>query len=479
VEAARVVHAVRDRGRSLDEALAGVGALDGQRNRSLVQALGYGVLRTLPRQEALAGALLHRPLKPADRDLEALILVGLYQLTETRIPPHAAVAATVEAARTLGRTWAPSLVNALLRRFQRERERLLAAPDSSPEVRWLLPRWLLERLRGAWPRHWREIVAAGNAQAPMTLRVNRLRITRADYARRLVDAGLTARPTRYAPHGLTLDRPAPTAGLPGFADGLVSVQDAGAQLAADLLDARPGERVLDACAAPGGKSAHVLERARGGLDLTALDKDPARLERVGNNLRRLGLSARILQGDATAPDGTWARAGYHRILLDAPCSATGVIRRHPDIKWLRRESDIAALGDLQARLLDALWSLLLPGGTLLYATCSLLPAENEEQIRAFLDRRGDAHALPLEGTWGLARPYGRQTLPQEGVEEGDTRRGPGRDRHVQRRSAVEHERIGKSQFSDSPIVKPRDGLLRPPQDWQPDGFYYALLEKSG
>lgn len=426
--AARAVHGVRDQGRSLDEVLAGVGDLEDRRDGPLVHELCYGVLRTLPRQEALAGALLHRPLKPEDRDLEALILVGLYQLTDTRIPPHAAVAATVDAARTMGKAWASSLVNALLRRFQRERKGLLDAPDPSPEVRWLFPPWLLERLRTAWPEHWREIVAASNARAPMTLRVNRIRTTRTDYARRLGNAGLTAHPSPDTTHGLTLDRPVSTAALPGFADGLVSVQDAGAQLAAGLLDARPGERVLDACAAPGGKSAHILERAGGNLDLTALDIDPARLEQTGHNLRRLALSARLVRGDATAPEVAWARTGYHRILLDAPCSATGVIRRHPDIKWLRRDTDISALGGLQARMLDALWPLLIPGGTLLYATCSLLPAENEEQIRAFLERRGDARAPAPESAWGVARPFGRQTLPRKGG---------------------------------------------------PDGFYYAVLEKSG
>ncbi len=426
--AALAVHAVRDRGRSLDDALAGLGNLDDQCDRPLVQELCYGVLRTLPRQEALAGALLHRPLKRADRDLEALILVGLYQLTDTRIPPYAAIAATVDAARAIGKAWAPPLVNALLRRFQRERARLLDPPDPAPEVRWLFPRWLLEQLRTAWPRHWRGIVTASNAWPPMTLRVNCLKTTRAHYARRLSSAGLTARQSPDITHGLTLDRPVPTAGLPGFTEGLVSVQDAGAQLAAKLLDAQPGERVLDACAAPGGKSAHILERAGGNLDLTALDIDPARLEQVQTNLRRLALSARVVQGDATAPGGAWARARYHRVLLDAPCSATGVIRRHPDIKWLRRERDIPALSGLQARMLDALWPLLIPGGTLLYATCSLLPAENEAQIRAFLERRNDAHARPLEEAWGIARPCGRQTLPRAGG---------------------------------------------------PDGFYYAVLEKSG
>lgn len=426
--AAHVVHAVRDQGRSLDAALAEFEDLDDPRDRSLVRELCYGVLRTLPRQAALAGALLHRPFKRADRDLEALILVGLYQLTDTRIPPHAAVAATVDAARAMGRTWAPALVNALLRRFQRERARLLDPPDPTPEVRWLFPRWLLEKLQAAWPQHWREIVAAGNARPPMTLRVNRLKTTRAHYARQLGSVGLTVHPSQDTSHGLTLDRPVSTAELPSFSAGLVSVQDAGAQLAAELLDAQPGERILDACAAPGGKSAHILERAGGKPDLMALDIDPVRLERVRANLRRLTLSARIAQGDATAPDGDWARTRYHRILLDAPCSATGVIRRHPDIKWLRKENDIEALCDLQARMLDALWPLLVPGGTLLYATCSLLPAENEAQIRAFLGRRDDAHARPPAAAWGMARPYGRQTLPQAGG---------------------------------------------------PDGFYYAVLEKSG
>jgi len=412
----------------LDEVLAGLEDLDDQRDHSLVREFCYGVLRTLPRQEALAGALLHRPLKRADRDLEALILIGLYQLTDTRIPAHAAVAATVDAARTMGKSWAPALVNALLRRFQRERERLLDLSDPAPEVRWLFPRWLLERLRTAWPQHWREIIAASNSRAPMTLRVNRTKTTRAHYGQRLAGVGLTARPTQDSADGLTMERPVATADLPGFADGLVSVQDAGAQLAAELLDAQPGERVLDACAAPGGKSAHLLERARGNLDLTTLDIDPVRLEQVRLNLRRLSLSARTVQGDATAPNGAWAQTRYHRILLDAPCSATGVIRRHPDIKWLRRDSDVSALGDLQARMLDTLWPLLVPGGTLLYATCSLLPEENEGQIRAFLGRRDDVRARPPEAVWGVARPCGRQTLPREGG---------------------------------------------------PDGFYYAVLEKSG
>jgi len=428
VAAALAIHAVRDQGRSLTDALETLPPLDDERDRSLVHELCYGVLRTLPRQEALANALLHKPLKREDRDLNALILVGIYQLTDTRIPAHAAVAATVEAARAMGKGWAASLVNALLRRFQRERGRLLPRAERSPEARWLFPRWLLGRLESAWPEHWQKIVTASNARAPMTLRVNRTKITSAEYAQRLSAAGLTARPAPGTDCGLTLDQPLASARLPGFDEGLVSVQDAGAQFAAQLLDARSGERVLDACAAPGGKSAHILERAGGDLDLTALDIDPIRLERVRESLSRLGLSARVVQGDAAAPDGDWASKRYDRILLDAPCSATGAIRRHPDIKWLRRDSDIETLSQLQARMLDALWPLLAPGGTLLYATCSLLPEENEGQVRAFLIRRGDARALPLDASRGVQRTVGCQILPTENG---------------------------------------------------PDGFYYATLEKSG
>ena len=354
--------------------------------------------------------------------------MGLYQLTDTHIPPYAAIAATVDAARAMGKTWAPGLVNALLRRFQRKRARLLNPPDPAPEVRWLFPRWLLEQLRTAWPQHWREIITANNARPPMTLCVTRLRITHVHYARQLSNAGLTARPSPDTTHKLTLDRPVPTAELPGFTDGLVSVQDAGAQLAAKLLDTQPGERVLDACAASGGKSAHILEHAGVNLDLTALDMIRLASSKCGptcNGSPSRPESSRAMPRPLEAPG---LKQSYHRILLDAPYSATGVSRRHPDIKWLRRERDIPALSDLQTRMLDALWPLLVPGGILLYATYSLLPTENEAQSRVFLGRRNDARARPLEEAWGIARPYGRQTLP----------RGGG-----------------------------------------PDGFYYAVLEKSG
>lgn len=416
--AARVVQAVRDQGRSLTDALDAAPPLEDARDRALVRELAYGAIRTLPRLEAIAAQLYARPPKREDGDLSALVLVGLYQLTATRIPEHAAVAATVDAAKRLGKLWAAALVNALLRRFLREREALLAAAQRSDGARWLFPEWLLERLRATWPEDWQAIVQASNGHPPMTLRVNALAINRGDYAQRLAAAGLAARPAPHTRCGLTLDRPVPTDRLPGFGEGLVSVQDAGAQLAAELLDAQPGERVLDACAAPGGKSAHILERSGGRVELTALDSDAARLVRVRETLARLGLKARVIQGDAAAPAGDWAGDTYDRILLDVPCSATGVIRRHPDIKWLRRESDIPALAERQGRMLDAIWPLLAPGGTLVYATCSLLPEENEGQVRAFLARQPDARDQPLEVSWGFAREPGRQTLPQDGGMDG-------------------------------------------------------------
>ncbi len=416
--AARVVQAVLGPGRSLTEALEQLDPLDQERDRPLVQELSYGALRLLPRLRAIAAQLLSKPLKPEDGDLEALILIGIYQLLATRIPPHAAVASSVAATRVLGKGWAAKLVNALLRRFQRERDTLLAQADKREETRWLFPTWLLDRLQTEWPQDWQEIVAASNIQAPLWLRVNRLAGDREAYLRQLAAAGIAAQLAPHAPQGLVLDQPLPMARLPGFAAGQVSIQDANAQLAAPLLGVRPGERVLDVCAAPGGKTAHLLELADGQLELTAVDIDPQRLDRIRDNLQRLSLAATLLVGDATEPRGDWTHGTYDRILLDVPCSATGVIRRHPDIKWLRRPGDIEALCARQAKMLDAIWPLLAPGGTLVYVTCSLLPDENERQIRAFLSRHDDASEVPILEDWGLARTSGRQTLPMVGGGDG-------------------------------------------------------------
>lgn len=398
VAAARAVHAVVHRGRNLDQALAGAIA-----QRPLAQALAYTTLRRYWSLDARVRQRLHRPLKARDADLHALLLVGACELTHLDTPAHAAVSQTVEAAVALGKPWARGLVNAVLRGLQRDPDR----PPDDPQARHDHPAWLLEALERAWPDDWTAIVAAGNRPPPMTLRVVG---ERAAALARLAEAGIEARPHPCVASAVVLAQPRPVAELPGFATGRLSVQDASAQLAAPLLDARPGMRVLDACAAPGGKTGHLLQHTPN-LCLTALDQDGKRLQAVEDNLARLGVGATLLVADAGAPQTWWDGRPFDRILLDAPCSASGVIDRHPDIKHLRRPEDIPALARTQARLLDALWPTLAPGGILVYATCSLLPEENAEQMAAFLDRHPDAHPLPIEAPWGRPAGAGRQILP--------------------------------------------------------------------
>ncbi len=418
VAAARALYQIRYQGQSLTRSLPRYQTALTPADQALMQEMVYGALRLLPRLEALARRLLKRPLKQADRDLESLILIGLYQLLAMNTPTHAAVSVTVEASRALGKPAMAALVNALLRRFLRERDDLLAEVEQEPEARWLFPDWLLASLRHDWPTDWDAIIDASNARAPMALRVNGTRISPSDYAARLASAGIAANQIPGTHSGLLLDQPRPTRDLPGFAEGLVSIQDSGAQLAAKLLDAAPGQRVLDACAAPGGKTAAILEQAGNALNLIAIDSDDSRLTTVCATLERLGLSAEVLPGDATSPAGDWSDLLFDRILLDVPCSATGVIRRHPDIKWLRRASDITTLVAIQAQMLDAIWPRLAPGGRLLYATCSLLAAENESQIAVFLSRQPQAREMSLATDWGQARQHGRQLLPTQGGHDG-------------------------------------------------------------
>jgi 16S rRNA (cytosine967-C5)-methyltransferase len=416
VAAARVLHGVLG-GRSLSEMIPRhLSNMTDLRDRGLAQELCYGALRYYPRLQALLGHLLEKPLKAKDRDVEALLLIGCYQLLYLRVADHAAVHETAGAAKKLGKRWAVGLINGVLRRLQREKESLMASLESKEEARYAMPYWLLRELRAQWPDNWQKRAAALNARPPMTLRVNRLQSTREAYLDRLTGEGIAARPHAVACCGVELDKPLEVEQLPGFAEGMVSVQDGAAQLAAELLDLVPGQDVLDACAAPGGKSGHLLE-CQPEIQLTAIDIDDGRLARVEENLNRLGLRATLQQADAAVPQGDWAQRRYDRILLDAPCSATGVIRRHPDIKYLRRESDIEALTALQRRILDALWPLLKPGGLMLYATCSLLSRENELQVADFIERHGDALQRPIEADWGEARSIGRQIPP--GVSEMD------------------------------------------------------------
>ncbi len=411
---AEVVDAVVSGGQSLDAAIAAHEPRLPAGERPLMRMLAYGVLRHYWRLQEWIGLLLDRPFRARDSVANALLAVGLYQLTDTRVPDHAAVSQTVEAIRILRRPKLAGLLNACLRRFQRE-----GLADSEPRsdaARWNHPDWLLEWLREDWPADAAAILEANNARAPMWLRANAARHDAAAYLERLAGAAIEAHVLPGVPDALRLATPLPVDELPGFAAGDVSVQDAAAQIAARWVMAHTPRRVLDACAAPGGKSGHLLELGGAGFDLTAIDSDESRLQRVRENHDRLGLGATIAVGDASKPGEWWDRTPYDAILLDAPCSATGVIRRHPDIKLLRRPTDVAALSALQGRILEALWPLLRPGGRLLYVTCSVLTAENDSVVTPFLEAHPDAAGdtvLPNNNIRDLMRQTacGYQVLP--------------------------------------------------------------------
>ena len=392
--AARVLAAVYA-GKSLSEALNGL-ATEPAAARAAAQDVAYGVLRRYGWGEFILGRLMMKPLTHAET--QALLMAALYRLDTRPDSPHTVVDQAVIAAGELAGGVFKGLVNGVLRNFLRQRESLLEQMAKDEEAVSQHPRWWLSRLRRAYREDWNSIVTAGNAQPPMTLRVNSRRVTAADYLARLETAGLAARPIGTC--GLIMQKPVPVDALPGFFDGLVSVQDAGAQRAAELLAPRPGARVLDACAAPGGKTAHLLETAD--LDLVALDIDAGRTRRIEENLQRLGLHAELCVADCRDLDRWWDGQPFDAILADVPCSASGVARRHPDIKRLRRESDIRRFAHTQAEILDVLWTVLKPGGKLLYATCSVFPEENAAQIDAFLVRQPGAVRLSDE-----------QLLPQE------------------------------------------------------------------
>jgi len=377
--AADTLEAILDGGAALHQVLpTQLDALATQGERGALQDIVYGSLRHFGRLNVWLEALLQRPL--TDSQLGYLLRVALYQLAYTRAPAHAIVHNAVTAA---GQGWRRGLANAVLRNFQRRRAELEKIADATPEGRWSHPGWWIEKLQAEYPAQWQSILQAGLEHPPFTVRVNRRHGDVAGYLRRLADTGITAR--QAGPAAVTLDKAVAVHVLPGFAEGHVSVQDAGAQWAAVLLDVRPGQRVLDACAAPGGKTGHILELAD--VDLTALDVDATRLARVQDNLDRLGVKARLIQGDAAKPETWWDGRPFDRILADVPCSASGVVRRNPDIKWLRRPNDIAGFARQQATMLDALWQCLAPGGKLLYATCSVFNQENDLQVQTFVARQ--------------------------------------------------------------------------------------------
>lgn len=372
--------------------MAGVTGVDA-RDTALLRALVSGSLRWHHRLQWIVGQLVDRPRQRVEPVVAALIRIGLLQLTELRIPEHAAVAATVAAATELGRPRAKGFVNAILRRYLREPQ--ILEGTAAPVARYSHPEWLIDVISNDWPEHYAEILEANNARAPLWVRVNATKMERDDYRRMLYEAGIEAQTGAAGPAAVKIASPLPAAELPGFREGLVSVQDAAAQLAAPLVGPRPGERILDACAAPGGKATHLLELCPRLGELVALDRDPARLERVEAELARLGVAATVSCADALDVGAWWDGRPFERILLDAPCSSTGVIRRHPEIKVLRTPDQVASAARVQARLLEALWPLLAPGGRMVYATCSVLDIENVSQVRDFLGRHKDASCARL------------------------------------------------------------------------------------
>ena len=405
--AARVLDAVLHGGRSLKAELATVlPTIADPRDRALLEAIVFAALRMHARYAAALAQWMPKPPGRRDGALRALLYVGFAQLDALQLPAHAALASTVDAARVIGRAHQAGLVNALLRRAQRD-----GLPDADASAAW--PRWLLDRLQHDRPGQVEAIVRASAEAGPLWLRVNRRLATPEGVLARLAESRIEAVQEPACPDGLRIDSPVPVSALPGFADGELSVQDGSAQLVADALAPAPGARVLDACAAPGGKAAHMLERDRA-LRLLALDMDARRLDRVRATLARLALddgNVRLRAADAADVSTWWDGTPFDAILLDAPCSATGVVRRQPDILLHRRASDIDDLVALQARLLDAVWPTLAPGGTLLYATCSILSRENDAQVAAFLARTQDARLQPLDARFGEDTGHGSQRLP--------------------------------------------------------------------
>jgi 16S rRNA (cytosine967-C5)-methyltransferase len=415
--AAEVLADVALRGTSLRERLQPAQSkLADARDRAFLTALCAEGARWWLRLDKALDGLLQQPLRKREPALHALLVLGLVQLEILQLPPHAAVAATVEATRVLQRGGFSNLANAVLRRWLRERDALNARLDKDTPTRTAHPRWLVEALARDWPEHADAILAANNVPSPPMLRVNARRATREGVIGELADAGIRAQPHPWLHDALQLDAHADLARLPGFGQGHFSVQDGAAQCAADLMDLQDGVRVLDACAAPGGKACHMLERAD--LRLSALEREPARAVSIRANLERLNLACELRTDDAGEPTAWWDGKPFDRILLDAPCSATGVIRRHPDIKLHRRAGDIPQLSREQSRLLAALWPLLAPRGKLVYATCSVLREENERVVDAFLDTHPEAQSGPCNLPVGRAAGAGWQVLPGEGGLDG-------------------------------------------------------------
>jgi len=413
--AARVLTRVLQDGQSLTAALdAALPSVELDKDRAFIQALCYGVCRYFYRLDFILSELLTKPLK--DVEVKSLALVGLYQLNYMRVKSYAAVSETVLATRK--KPWAKALINALLRSYLRDQVSLEQKADAMQWSAISHPKWLVKQIELDWPEQAQSVFVENNQQPPMALRVNLSQISQADYLQQLTEKGIEATVVDFCPSAIVLKQSVGVDLLPGFAKGLVSVQDVAAQLAAGLLNVQAGQRVLDVCAAPGGKAAHILESQQRVKRLVAVDIDESRMLRVSENILRLNLSADLVVGDAANPEAWWDSEVFDRILLDVPCSALGVIRRHPDIKLLRKPEDIQVLRDVQQRILKAVWPLLASGGVMLYATCSILKQENEQQIAVFLAEHPDAVEIPITADWGFAVSHGRQILPGDSAMDG-------------------------------------------------------------
>lgn len=412
--AAEIIYALQNQQSNLDALLKKHGKSLDDSDRRHLQALCYGLCREWFHVEAIEQILLEKPLKARDQILSAVIRCGIYELGWMGSKEHAVVSEYVDVAVVEGRPWARGLVNAVLRQFIRKKSEL-KMERRTEDALWNHPAWLIQAIQKAWPAHWEHILVENNVHPPMTLRINQQKASAQDYLGQLIALGIDAT-LGSAPHSVRLDAPLPVNQLPGFEEGVVSVQDESSQWASVALAPKEGERILDACAAPGGKTCHLLEIAQ--CQLTALDISEQRLARVKENLVRLGLRANLKAADASQLDGWWDHEAFDAILLDLPCSATGVIRRHPDVRLMRSEESLRSLMGMQAMILDATWQTLRDGGRLLVTTCSILPSENDEQISKFLERHPEASVRPLADVPGLETEFGTQQLPSHGGGDG-------------------------------------------------------------
>lgn len=415
--AATILAQVIGQHRSLSAMLAQNLPLLAEKERGLCQQICYGVLRWQPTLTFLSSQLLKKPFKNKDADIQVLLLIGLFQLRSMRTPPHAAISETVNASKKLGKQWAVGLLNACLRNYQRQQDSLEQQLKQHESAYYAHPDWLLKQYQHDWPADWQQLAEANNQQPPMMLRVNQQLASRDTYLLMLTKAEIAASEIAGCDNGILLQEATDVYALPGFSEGMVSVQDGAAQLVAPLLSVETGQRILDACAAPGGKTCHMLEMAQEN-EVLALDIDPERLKQIRQNTERLRLNATLMTADAADPGKWWDGNTFDRILIDAPCSGSGVIRRHPDIKTLRRPEDISNLAQKQQQLLDNLWPLLKADGLMVYTTCSAFKQENEQQIEAFLQRHPDAEEVRPDTPPARPRPYGYQRLPGDDVMDG-------------------------------------------------------------